>query len=198
MPAVARTAEVQARGYVFAGPEVRRLTAEQFADAIGAITGEWSVYQPTRSPPAAADAAARRCPIPRPSACYGREWRAASSNLTRALGRPIRDQVISSRAGAATTPQALELVNGEMLTQLAVARGAADARRAAAGAAEPLQQGGGRTQRQRQHVRHRRLEATELWLIAQDYGSNAPERVEPVWAGAELVGADGRPRRSRR
>ena len=46
MPAVARSAEVQARGYVFAGPEVRRLSAEQFADAIGSITGEWSVYQP--------------------------------------------------------------------------------------------------------------------------------------------------------
>ena len=33
--------------------------------------------------------------------------------------------------------------------------------------------------------------ATKLWLIAQDFGSNAPERVEPLWAGAELVGADG-------
>ena len=31
---------------VFRGPEVRRLTAEQFGDAIGAITGDWNVYQP--------------------------------------------------------------------------------------------------------------------------------------------------------
>ena len=46
MPAVPRTGEPPARGYVFAGPEVRRLTAEQFADAIGAITGEWNTYQP--------------------------------------------------------------------------------------------------------------------------------------------------------
>ena len=36
--------------------------------------------------------------------------------LTRALGRPIRDQVISVRGQEATTLQALELVNGEMLT----------------------------------------------------------------------------------
>ena len=39
-------AELSARDYVFRGPEVRRMTAEQFADAIGSITGEWSVYQP--------------------------------------------------------------------------------------------------------------------------------------------------------
>ena len=42
LPAVPRAAEPSAKGYVFTGPEVRRLTAEQFADAIGAITGEWS------------------------------------------------------------------------------------------------------------------------------------------------------------
>ena len=42
-------AEPPARGYAFAGPEVRRLTAEQFADAVGAITGEWNVYH--RPPP---------------------------------------------------------------------------------------------------------------------------------------------------
>ena len=41
MPAVARTAEAPARNYAFRGPEIRRLTAEQFADAIGTITGEW-------------------------------------------------------------------------------------------------------------------------------------------------------------
>ena len=51
------------------------------------------------------------------------------------LGRPIRDQVISIRAADATTLQALELVNGELLTRMAVARRAADARRAAARAA---------------------------------------------------------------
>ena len=35
LPAVPRASEPSARGYVFQGPEVRRLTAEQFADAIG-------------------------------------------------------------------------------------------------------------------------------------------------------------------
>ena len=37
--------------YAFRGPEIRRLTAEQFADFIGAITGEWHVYQPPNPKP---------------------------------------------------------------------------------------------------------------------------------------------------
>ena len=106
MPAVARTGEPPARGYVFAGPEVRRMTAEQFADAIGSITGEWNV-DPTRGsrggPPRERarrqpDAAAVACR--RPRAIYARDWRVASNDLTRALGRPIRDQVTSIRAVA--------------------------------------------------------------------------------------------------
>ena len=48
LPAVPRVSEPSARGYVFQGPEVRRLTAEQFADAIGVMTGEWSTW-PGRS-----------------------------------------------------------------------------------------------------------------------------------------------------
>ena len=55
MRAVPRVGE-QPRGYVFRGPEVRRLTAEQFGDAIGAITGDWNVYQPpATNPPRGAD-----------------------------------------------------------------------------------------------------------------------------------------------
>src|SRR4030095_598985 len=46
--AVPRIGE-QPRDYLFRGPEIRRLTAEQFGDAIGAITGDWNVYQPTAS-----------------------------------------------------------------------------------------------------------------------------------------------------
>ena len=161
MAAVPRTAEASVRGYTFRGPEIRRLTAEQFADAVGSITGEWSIVprrqaarrrqgggararhatgRRRRAPPAGgrvtppAPAPAAAC-SPRASACaggrgdgprtdsdavtsgvYGREYRAPSTQLTRALGRPIRDQVTSVRAHEATTLQALELVNGEILT----------------------------------------------------------------------------------
>jgi mono/diheme cytochrome c family protein len=176
LPSVPRTAEPGARGYVFAGPEVRRLTAEQFADAVGAITGEWNTY-PGRPSTA--------------GGVYGREWRVASSNLTRALGRPIRDQVNSTRATQASTLQALELVNGEIYTRR-LSRGArrmlgelppepaslynrAVAGRTAASSAFDIDVS----------------TAGTLWLIVQENGSNVPEVLQPAWAQAELVGPAG-------
>lgn len=194
MGSVRRSGEPQARDYIFAGPEVRRMTAEQFADAIGSISGEWSVYQPTgrgggggggrgNAPLAESD--------PRSVGLYGREWRAASSDLSRALGRPIRDQVTSIRATQPTTLQALELVNGEILTRWLL-RGAR--RMLGELPADPLsvfnKAVAGRT------VVTRSFEidvskASKLWLIVDDTGSNAPERVQPVWARAELAGPDG-------
>ena len=99
------------------------MSAEQFADAIGSITGEWSVYQP-RVPSGGGGRGTTPPPTdPLTVGVYGRDWLAASNDLTRALGRPIRDQIISSRPATSTTPQALELVNGELLTQ-ALSRGA--------------------------------------------------------------------------
>ncbi|HEX3880773.1 MAG TPA: DUF1549 domain-containing protein [Bryobacteraceae bacterium] len=178
--------------YSFRGPELRRLSAEEFADAIATVTGDWHVARPRPVPPpptavvaAAAEAAhtatalanakvagvvlssegarlpgvfsgapvdteqnltinqvltrtatetavsraaaavaataTNRAPAPVPPpppvapGNYAREWRIAASNLTRALGRPIRDQVNTSRDAQATSMQAVELVNGETL-----------------------------------------------------------------------------------
>ena len=58
LPAVARTAQ-PAKVYTFRGPEIRRLTAEQFADAVASITGDWNVYQPPAPRPRAALRAGR-------------------------------------------------------------------------------------------------------------------------------------------
>jgi len=173
LPAVSRPGELPARGYAFAGPEVRRLTAEQFADAIGAITGEWSVYEQ------------------REGATYSREWRAAASNLARALGRPIRDQVTSTRVSDSTTLQGLELANGATLTRR-LSRGAqrlmgelppapvsvfsrSVAGRAATTATFDLDIS----------------KASRLWLIVADEGSSAPERNLAAWADVELAGLGG-------
>jgi len=95
------------KDYVFRGPALRRLTAEQYVDAISSITGEWRVLAPEESG----------------TGVYSREWRLKSSPLTRSLGRPIRDQVYTRRNTEATTLQALEVVNGETLDNL-LARGA--------------------------------------------------------------------------
>ncbi len=189
MRAVAREGEPPVRDYVFAGPEVRRLTAEQFGDAIGALTGEWSVYYPpsrggaAKRPPAASD--------PVSAGLYGREWRSASTNLTRALGRPIRDQVISVRATQATTLQALELVNGELLTRW-LRRGAR--RMLGELPPDPPSLFNGAVAGRYAAARPFDIDvsrSSSLWLLVTDTGSNAPERMQPVWADAELVTADG-------
>lgn len=190
MPAVARQGEVPAKKYTFAGPEVRRLTAEQFADAIGSMTGEWSVYYP----PAQGGSSKNRPPTqsdPVTLGYYAREWRAASSDMTRALGRPIRDQVISRRPVQATTLQALELVNGQQLTEW-LARGAK--RMLGQLPAEPQSLFNGAVSGRYASARAFDVDITgagKLWLILTDTGSNAPERVLPVLVNAELVGADG-------
>ena len=191
MRAVARPGEPPARGYVFAGPEVRRMTAEQFADAIGSITGEWNVYMPPSPRADPKTPRPRTASDPVSAGLYGREWRATSTDLTRALGRPIRDQVHSVRAVDATTLQALELVNGDILTKW-LSRGAkrmlgepqVDARSLFNAAV------GGR------YAAARAFDidvtkAAKLWLIVTDTGSNAPERIQPVWTQAEFVQSDG-------
>ena len=174
-PSVPRTAEPPARGYVFAGPEVRRLTAEQFADAVGTITGEWNTYP---GKPA------------RPGGVYAREWRVASSALTRALGRPVRDQVISTRASEASPLQALELVNGESYTHR-LSRGA---RRLLGDLPpEPASLFNGTFAGRSPRIGSFDIDvssASTLWLLVRDEGSNAPERLRPVWADAELLAGD--------
>jgi len=202
LPAVARTSEPSARRYAFQGPEVRRLTAEQFADAIGVLTGEWNSWpgpQPQRKPPQLSRATLGGVPAmlrfdtdPVSAGVHAREWRTASNTLTRALGRPLRDQVISVRPDDATTPQALELVNGGRLTQL-LERGArrltgdlpADVYsrfNAAIAGRAPKPRG----------FDIDVSSSRELWLVVRDTGSNAPERVNPVWEDAMLVDRDGR------
>jgi Protein of unknown function (DUF1549)/Protein of unknown function (DUF1553)/Planctomycete cytochrome C len=189
--AVPRIGE-QPRGYVFRGPEIRRLTAEQFGDAIGAITGDWNVYQPA-APTAPAGAGP-------PPARHAREWQTPASPLARALGRPIRDQVFTSRSTTATMLQALELVNGERLSNWLLrgarnmlgelppppaalfvtpinARGVAAGQTAPRVAAAPFDVGVSG--------------ATRLWLVAQDANSTAVDKAEAVWADAALIGADG-------
>lgn len=176
MAAVSRRAEPPARGYVFEGPEVRRLTAEQFSDAIGAITGEWSTYP---GKPAT------------PGGVYAREWRVASSSFARALGRPVRDQVISVRASESSPLQALELVNGETYTRR-LSRGAR--RLLGELPAEPVSLYNKTVAGRSAAASAFDIDisnASTLWLLVQDEGSNAPERLTPIWADAELVGPSG-------
>jgi mono/diheme cytochrome c family protein len=207
--------------YTFRGPEVRRLTAEQFADAVASITGEWhAVAGNIRSPsgavgglsisgapsdganvvrPAArAVAAAPSRPAappppttPIPAGNFTRAWRIPGSSLDRALGRPIRDQVYSTRDTQATTIQALELVNGETLTHW-LWRGA----RKMLGdlPPEPRALYAAQANAGRAAAAPFDLDISnsdKLYLIVQDSLSTAPDKAAPIWAKPELVGPDG-------
>ena len=121
---------------------------------------------------------------------YTRNWRVASSSLTRALGRPLRDQVYSTRDTQATTLQALELVNGEALTHW-LSRGA----RKMLGELppEPIAAFDQRVSRgsDRGAFDIDVSGTNQIWFLVQDMGSYSPERVEAAWARAELVGPNG-------
>ena len=188
---------VQRRGYVFRGPEVRRLTAEQFGDAIGAMTGDWNVYQPPApNPPRGA---AGPPPGPPPGR-YTREWQTPASALARALGRPIRDQVFSTRNTAATTLQALELVNGERLANWLL-RGARSMLGElppppTAAFVAPINARGRAAEQTPPQIAPAPFDvdvsgATRLYFIVQDANSTAVDKAQAVWGRAELVGATG-------
>ncbi len=104
--------------YVFRGPEVRRMTAEQFLDAV------WEI---TRAGPARANPTVPAVDFSRGTPAPRRFVRGAlvpADALMRSLGRPNREQVVTTRPNLLTTLQALDLSNGQRLADT-LARGAA-------------------------------------------------------------------------
>jgi hypothetical protein len=84
------------------GPVERRLTSEQYLDAIAQVTGYWPQQ------------AVMNVAVKNP---HIRAWRYKKpDSLASALGRPNREQVCTQRNEESTVLQALELVNGEALT----------------------------------------------------------------------------------
>jgi len=134
-PAVPR-AEQDSEAYRFTGPEVRRLSAEQFYDALGQLTGVWQAHPKFLLPEerdeneeerqarlAAALAGGRTEELPASAQTLEgrlqpvRAWRVSADPLMLAMGRPNRDQVTTRREKDFTTLQALELSNGEALAR---------------------------------------------------------------------------------
>ncbi len=101
--------DVDSDDYVFRGPLSRRMTAEQFLDAIYDVT--------STAPTKAVLATGER---------DGQPIRASlviADALQRSLGRPNREQVVTTRPEELSTLQALDLSNGQVLNDL-VTRGA--------------------------------------------------------------------------
>jgi hypothetical protein len=107
--AVAVDAPERVESYEFTGPLIKRLTAEQFEDAVSAIAGDWHQKADGQFDFWSAG-------VPDPASL--RRVRAAlvaADPLMTALGRPNREQVMTVRSSAATTLQALELTSGATL-----------------------------------------------------------------------------------
>lgn len=171
MPSV--TEPERGEKYVFRGPIPRRISAEQLQDAISLVSGAWQVNSPRTET----------------TAHYTREWRRKSDALSRALGRPIRDQVYTERGDAPSMLQALELTNGPLLS---------DRVRKAAASLLGLAKAPPRNIFDSKMVRSSTAEfeadirgAKEIWLVLEDVDSYDPARVKAGWAGLELVGPKG-------
>jgi len=117
--AVPIATEQSGEDYVFRGPELKRLSAEQFVDAIWMLTGTAPSKPVAPAPiPAFAD------PTPQERR-FVRATLVDCDALMRSLGRPNREQVVTTRPDQLSTLQALDLANGQILSET-LARGAAN------------------------------------------------------------------------
>jgi len=165
--------------YVFRGPMVRRLSAEEFADSVSAITGEWRPFEKN----AGKDTEKNKIAIP------ARDWQFRASPLALALGRPIRDQVVTTRDNRPTTFQALELANGASLENI-LRRGALRLLGKLPAAPENLFDSG----RLRKDAVDFDIDIAglkQLWLLEQDAGSYDPARTVAGWVHVEFFGPQG-------
>jgi hypothetical protein len=100
--------------YVFRGPTAKRLTAEQFLDAV------WRMTDMAPAKPSADFGDRGREPV--------RAALVGADALMYSLGRPNRDQVVTTRPEELSTLQALDLTNGQILADL-LDRGAKNLRK---------------------------------------------------------------------
>jgi len=105
MPAIGES-DVAEGSFVFHGPTVRRMSAEQFRDAVATVTGIW----PSKAAKAATPvhAAVKAGPADLRDSKVRAVWTTRDA-IMNAMGRPNREQVVTSRITQATMLQALEL-----------------------------------------------------------------------------------------
>ncbi len=92
--------------FVFRGIQAKRMTAEQFVDAVWQLTDGW----PDQLNAAIEDPTSEVTTQPPIRAAL-----VNSDALMRSLGRPNREQVVTTRPAELSTLQALDLSNGEIL-----------------------------------------------------------------------------------
>jgi hypothetical protein len=174
LPAVV-SAEQPEKPYVFRGPQARRLSAEEFADTVSAVTGEWGLAE--------RDSAKDKVAFP------ARDWQFKASPLALAMGRPIRDQVFTTRDNRPTTFQALELVNGASLEHM-LRQGALRLLGELPAAPENLFDSG-KLHKGAVDVDIDISGLKQLWLLEEDAGSYDPARTVAGWVKVEFFGPQG-------
>ena len=112
--------------FVFRGPFVKRMTAEQFVDAMGTLTGVWQTVTPQMLKKDGRGQGGQLAVVREFLAAQKAEHIPKKENrvraslgmtdpLMRSLGRPSREQVVTRRDSWATMLQTLELTNGVTL-----------------------------------------------------------------------------------
>jgi mono/diheme cytochrome c family protein len=114
--------EPGAANSAYAGPLARRMTAEQFVDAIWLITGAGPTAPDV---PNVRQGSGASADSPAETARLVRSALMKNNLLMRSLGRPNREQVVTTRPALLTTLEALDLSNGQILAET-LARGAAN------------------------------------------------------------------------
>ncbi len=117
------------KDFVFRGPVVKRMSAEQFADAVSTIAGVWETVSSDMQKRDGRGQMGQLVEIEHIALAGGtksvRSALTTANPLTSALGRPAREQVVTRRDSQATMIQALELTNGATL-DATLKRGAED------------------------------------------------------------------------
>jgi hypothetical protein len=93
--------------YRYTGPLAKRMTAEQFVDSVWQVLGAHPKQATAKVDRKPQDPAGKTLPV--------RVSLVKSDFLTRSLGRPNRDQVVTTRPRDLTTLQAIDLANGDQL-----------------------------------------------------------------------------------
>lgn len=108
--------EDDSQEYVFRGPVRKRMTAEQFLDGVYSVTGAWP--KPDKKTLSGKRTGGQLAAVMKAHGLKkwdGRPVRAAFTmrdSLQSALGRPNREQVVSTRPSVLTTLEAINLANG--------------------------------------------------------------------------------------
>lgn len=104
--------------YVFRGPAPKRMTAEEFVDAVWQIAGVAPAKSANDEVFGKRRQSEQQLTIDSP---FVRASLVESTLLMRSLGRPNREQVVTSRPAEMTTLEAIEMSNGQPLSELLVA-----------------------------------------------------------------------------